>query len=59
MDERTITITQAEYKELHEMAVRYKILRAIHSNDTYISKEDKTLYGLTSNAERSVENVDE
>lgn len=59
MDERTITITQAEYKELHEIAVRYKILKAIHCNDTYISKEDRTLYNFEIGTERGVENVDE
>ena len=58
MDERTITITQAEYNKLHEMAVRYEILKAMHRNDTYLSKEDKALYGLTADAERSVGNVD-
>lgn len=57
MDERTITITQAEYNKLHEMAVRYEILKAMHSNDTYMPKEDKVLYNLK--AERGVENVDE
>lgn len=59
MDERTITITQAEYEELHEIAVRYKVLKAIHRNDTYMQKEDKVLYNLTADAERGVENVDE
>lgn len=56
MDERTITITQAEYNKLHEMAVRYEILKAIHRNDTYMQKEDKILYDLI--AERGVDNVD-
>lgn len=59
MDERTITITLAEYNRLRETAVRYEILKAIHGNDTYLSKEDKALYGLTADSERSVENVDE
>ena len=59
MDERTITITLAEYNELHEKAVKYEIIRAIHTNDNYMSKEDKALYDLMSDAERSVENVDE
>lgn len=59
MDEITITITQAEYKELHEISVRYKVLRAIHSNDTYISKEDRALYDFAIGTERGVENVDE
>ena len=59
MDERTITITLAEYNELHEKAVKYEIIRAIHANDNYMSKEDKALYDLMSDAERSVENVDE
>lgn len=58
MDERTITITLAEYSKLREIAVRYEILKAIHGNDTYLSKEDKALYGLTADAERGVENVD-
>lgn len=56
MDERTITITQAECNRLHEMAVRYEILKAMHRNDTYMQKEDKILYDLT--AERGVDNVD-
>lgn len=59
MDERTITITLAEYNRLSETAVRYDILKTIHGNDTYLSKEDKALYGLTADAERGVENVDE
>lgn len=59
MDERTITITQAEYNKLHEIAVRYEILKAMHRNDTYMQKEDKVLYDLTADAERGVENVDE
>ena len=59
MDERTITITQAEYNKLHEMAVRYEILKAMHRNDTYMPKEDKVLYGLTADTERGVDNVDE
>lgn len=59
MDERTITITQSEYKELHEIAVRYKVLIAMHSNDTYISKEDRVLYDFAIGTERGVENVDE
>ena len=59
MDERTITITLAEYNELHEKAVKYEIIRAIHTNDNYMSKEDKALYDLTADAERGVENVDE
>lgn len=59
MDERTITITQAEYNKLYEMAVRYEILKAMHRNDTYMPKEDKVLYDLIADAERSVENVDE
>lgn len=58
MDERTITITQAEYNKLHEMAVRYEILKALHKNDTYIQKEDKVLYNLTADAERGVDDVD-
>lgn len=57
MDEITITIT--EYNKLRETAVRYDILKTIHGNDTYLSKEDKALYGLTTDAERGVENVDE
>lgn len=59
MDERTITITLSEYNRLRETAVRYDILKTIHSNDMYLSKEDKALYGLTADAERGVENVDE
>lgn len=58
MDERTITITLAEYNRLCETAVRYEILKTIHGNDTYLSKEDKALYDLTADAERGVENVD-
>lgn len=58
MDERTITITQAEYNRLHEMSVRYEILKAMHRNDTYIQKEDKVLYDLTADAERGVDNGD-
>lgn len=58
MDERTITITQAEYNKLHEVAVRYEILKALHKNDTYIQKEDKVLYNLTADAERGVDDVD-
>lgn len=59
MEERTITITQAEYNKLHEKAVKYDIIKAIHRNDTYISKEDKALYDLTENTERGVDHVDE
>jgi hypothetical protein len=59
MDERTITITLAEYNRLRETAVRYEILKTIHGNDTYLSKEDKALYDLTADAGRGVENVDE
>lgn len=59
MDEITITITQAEYKELHEIAVRYKILKAIHGCENYISKEDRALYDFAIGTERGVENVDE
>lgn len=33
MDERTITITLAEYNKLRETAVRYDILKAIHGRD--------------------------
>lgn len=51
MDEKTITITQAEYKELHEIAVRYKILQRIHSSDKYISKEDCALYDINLKSE--------
>lgn len=58
MDERTITITQAEYNKLHEMAVRYKILKAMHGNDTYMSNVDIVLYDLTADTERGVDNVD-
>ena len=58
MDERTITITQAEYNKLHEIAVRYEILKAMHRNDTYMQKEDKVLYGMTADAEMGVDNVD-
>lgn len=54
MDERTITITQAEYNKLHEMAVRYEILKAMHRNDTYMPKEDKVLYDLTADTESEV-----
>ena len=47
MDERTVTITLNEYRELIATAERYRMLRDIHVNDSYISKEDKTLYGIT------------
>lgn len=58
MDERTITITQAEYNKLHEIYVKYNILRELNRDNAYMSKDDKVLYGLTEDAERSVENVD-
>lgn len=54
MEERTITITQVEYNKLHEMAVKYEILKAIHRNDTYLPKEDKVLYDLTADTESEV-----
>ena len=59
MDERTITITQAEYNKLHEIYVKYNILRELNKGNAYMSKDDKVLYGLTADAERGVENVDE
>ena len=47
MEERTVTITLNEYRELIATAERYRMLRDIHVNDSYISKEDRALYGIT------------
>lgn len=46
MEEKTVTITLNEYRELMSIAERYRILRDIHVNDNYITKEDKALYGI-------------
>lgn len=53
MDERTVTITLNEYRELIATAERYRVLRDIHVNDSYISKEDRTLYGIEKNKSES------
>ena len=49
MDERTVTITLDEYRELIAISERYYTLKAIHSKDTYLSKEDKALYVIDDN----------
>lgn len=59
MDERTITITQAEYNKLHEIYVKYNILRELNRDNAYMPKEDKVLYNLTADIERGVDDVDE
>ena len=53
MEERTVTITLNEYRELIATAERYRMLRDIHVNDGYISKEDRTLYGIEKNKSES------
>ena len=53
MDERTVTITHNEYRELIATAERYRMLRDLHINDGYISKEDRTLYGIVNNKSES------
>ena len=51
MGERTVTLTLDEFKELIGIVERYNILKAIHSNDTYLSKEDKILYNINESSE--------
>ena len=53
MDERTVTITLNEYRELIATAERYRLLRDIHANDSYMSKEDRKLYGIENNKSES------
>lgn len=49
MDERTVTITLNEYKELIAISERYYILKEIHAKDTYMSEADKALYIIDEN----------
>ena len=45
MEERTVTITLNEYRELIAIKERYYTLKAIHSKDiSYMSEADKALY---------------
>lgn len=51
MGERTVTLTIDEFKELIAIAERYNTLKAIHSDDKYLSKEDKALYNINEKSE--------
>ena len=53
MEERTVTLTINEYRELIATAERYRMLRDMHATDSYISKEDRTLYGIENNKSES------
>lgn len=53
MEKRTVTITLNEYRELIAISERYRMLRDLHVNDSYISKEDKALYGIENNKSES------
>ena len=53
MEERTVTITLNEYRELIATAERYRMLRDMHVNDSYISKEDRILYEIENNKSES------
>lgn len=49
MDERTVTITLDEYRQLIAISERYYTLKAIHAKDTYMSEADKALYVIDEN----------
>lgn len=49
MEERTVTITLNEYRELISIQERYYTLKAIHAKDTYMSEADKALYVIDEN----------
>lgn len=49
MDERTVTITLDEYRQLIAISERYYTLKAIHAKDTYMSEADKALYVIDDN----------
>ena len=51
MGERTVTLTIDEFKELIAIAERYSLLKAMHSDDQYMSKEDKALYNINEKSE--------
>lgn len=49
MEERTVTITLDEYRQLIAISERYYTLKAIHAKDTYMSDADKALYVMDDN----------
>lgn len=51
MGERTVTLTIDEFTELISIAERYRILKEMHSDDKYLSKEDKVLYNINEKSE--------
>ncbi len=55
MGERTVTLTIDEFKELIEISERYCMLKEMHRNDKYLSKEDKVLYNINDNINESSE----